>query len=85
MHDMHAVHIMRGRHSLHMEKRMKPSVICPDCKEPIAVAGYECQECCEHDYDPDEGYSCLNCGKSGEDYLASRIDDAMDRMKYGDD
>lgn len=20
-----------------------------------------CQECCEHDYDPDEGFMCLNC------------------------
>lgn len=25
-----------------------------------------CQECCEHDYDTSEGYTCLNCGKEGD-------------------
>lgn len=25
-----------------------------------------CQECCEHDFDPGEGFECLNCGKQGE-------------------
>lgn len=24
------------------------------------------QECCEHEFDPDEGFTCLNCGKQGE-------------------
>lgn len=24
-----------------------------------------CQECCEHEFDSEEGYMCLNCGKDG--------------------
>lgn len=61
------------------------NAICPDCKTPIAVSGYECQECCSHEFDPDEGFHCLNCGKDGAEEVVSALYDRMkDRMKYGD-
>jgi hypothetical protein len=25
-----------------------------------------CRECCEHDFDPSEGFTCNNCGEQGE-------------------
>jgi hypothetical protein len=40
----------------------------------------QCQACCEHEYDVDEGYMCLNCGKQGD--IGRLIDRAMD---YGED
>lgn len=40
---------------------MKPCVCLED---PTTIE--ECQECCEHDFDPDEGYICLNCGLEGD-------------------
>lgn len=36
----------------------------------------DCQECCEHEFDWDEGYMCLNCGKQGD--VGEAIDRAMD-------
>ncbi len=43
-----------------------------------------CQNCCDHDFDPDEGHTCLNCGKDGtEDVLSQAMDECKDRMKYG--
>lgn len=62
--------------------------ICESCEqafEPIAK-GYDshCQECCDHEFDPDEGYHCLNCGKDGaEDVLSAAYDRAKDIRKYG--
>lgn len=40
-----------------------------------------CQECCDHEFDSDEGYMCLNCDKEGFDSIAS---DAYDRWKDRD-
>lgn len=41
------------------------------------------EEECEHDFDPDEGFHCLNCGKDGsEEVLSSAYDRAKDRRKY---
>lgn len=38
---------------------------------------------CEHDFDPDEGFHCLNCGKDGtEEVMSAAIDRAQD---YGRD
>lgn len=34
---------------------------CPD-------DGISCPECCEHEFDWDEGYTCLNCGEQGDPY-----------------
>lgn len=43
------------------------------------------QESCEHEFDPDEGFMCLNCGKEGaEEVLSAMADEAKDRRKYGD-
>ena len=48
-------------------------------KNGVTRIGSEpCQECCDHDFDPDEGYMCLNCNAEGAaDYFA----DAYDRWK----
>jgi len=42
----------------------------------------ECEskaDCCEHEYDWDEGYTCLNCGEQGDPGEA--IDAVMDSME----
>jgi hypothetical protein len=36
----------------------------PECPEAPECWNGECQECCEHDYDPSEGMMCLNCSAS---------------------
>lgn len=39
---------------------------------------------CEHEFDPDEGWHCLNCGKDGTEEVKSRAYDyAKDVRKYG--
>lgn len=56
---------------------------CEDCGEEYI--GDSCQDCCDHDYDADEGFHCLNCGKDGSEAVQGRAYDAYkDRMKYGD-
>lgn len=47
---------------------------CPD-------DGVTCPECCEHEYDWDEGGMCLNCGDQGD--FGAVIDFAMET--YGGD
>lgn len=37
----------------------------------------DCQTCCSHEFDPDEGYMCLNCGLQKD--IGEMIDAAMDR------
>jgi hypothetical protein len=56
---------------------MRTYYICEeeDCNDA------ECEVHCEHDYDVDEGYTCLNCGKQGD--LGELIDAAKYHM--GDD
>jgi len=45
--------------------------------------GQGCQECCEHEFDPGEGYMCLNCGKEGfEDVMSRAFNDYKDSL-YG--
>ena len=39
---------------------------CEACNDTGEVGGDPCVECCEHEFDPDEGFTCLNCGKQGE-------------------
>lgn len=44
-----------------------------------------CQDCCDHDYDPDEGYTCINCGAEGyEDMAGAAYDYYKDMFKYGE-
>lgn len=57
--------------------------ICEDCGEKYEH--YGCENCCNHDFDPDEGYICLNCGKDGAEEVSSRAYDRYkDFIKYGD-
>lgn len=50
---------------------------CPD-------DGELCNDCCDHEYDSSEGYTCLNCGDDGcESVLAAAYDRAKDIRKYG--
>lgn len=60
--------------------------LCIGCKAaPSSEHGDYCQECCEHEFDPDEGFMCLNCGKDGyEDVMARAYDRAKDLRKYGE-
>lgn len=46
----------------------------------------EDEDTCEHDFDPDEGFHCMNCGKDGTEEVMSRAyDRAKDFRKYGDE
>jgi hypothetical protein len=38
-----------------------------------------CTECCEHEFDSSEGYTCLNCGTDGTDTLACIAEDTYGR------
>jgi ribosomal protein L34E len=54
---------------------------------PCTVAFDEAKKAeeCEHDFDPYEGFHCLNCGKDGtEEVMSKAYDRAKDRRKYGD-
>jgi hypothetical protein len=51
---------------------------CEQCGKPCD--GTNCPDCCEHQFDWDEGYTCLNCGEQGD--VGALIDRAMD---YGED
>lgn len=60
-------------------------MICEVCQLPIPLGRPGCWDCCEHTFDPDEGYMCLDCGKSGaEEVLARMADRAKDLRKYGE-
>lgn len=62
-----------------------PKETCEFCGKEIAVKGYSCQECCEHEPDPDEGYHCLLCGADcSERVFSQAYDRAKDQWKYGD-
>lgn len=58
---------------------------CPDCGELMKTHWeYGCQACCDHEFDPDEGFMCLNCGKEGaETVMADAYDRAKNIRKYG--
>ena len=59
--------------------------MCDECKDLGGGAGEACQACCEHEYDPDEGFMCLNCGKDGTEHVLSRAYDRVkDAIKYGE-
>lgn len=46
---------------------------------------YGCTECCDHEYDADEGFMCLGCGKDGTEHVMARAyDRAKDLRKYGE-
>lgn len=56
-----------------------------ECGAELETYQDSCEECCEHAFDPDEGYHCLNCSKDGsEEVLSSAYDRAKDLRKYGD-
>ena len=38
-----------------------------ECGEPLLdPSQMTCQDCCEHEFDPSEGFMCINCGLQGE-------------------
>lgn len=39
---------------------------CLSCADLHEIDGIPCQECCEHAYEPDEGFICEYCGEQGE-------------------
>lgn len=39
---------------------------CLECGDNREIDGIPCQECCEHAYDPDEGFMCEYCSHQGE-------------------
>lgn len=43
-----------------------------------AAAGAVDPEDCDHDYDPDEGYTCLNCGKDGREEVMAAAEYALE-------
>lgn len=58
---------------------------CEDCKKLIPGPSALCPDCCDHEFDPGEGYMCLNCGKDGlEDAMSTAHDRAKDLRKYGE-
>lgn len=34
----------------------------------------DCPDCCEHELDSSEGYTCLNCGTEGLEHMADQED-----------
>lgn len=64
---------------------VKPGRKCENCDSEIDAWQDYCQACCDHEFDPGEGYHCLNCGKDGsEEVLSSAYDRAKNLRKYGD-
>lgn len=46
---------------------LKSGTLAPkECTDSQECLDSGCQECCEHDFDPGEGFTCLNCGLQGE-------------------
>ena len=57
---------------------------CDSCGK-IGVYLDICESCCTHEFDPDEGYHCLACGKDGaEEVMSAAYDRYKDFKKYGE-
>ncbi len=57
---------------------------CDECNHTYPDHQYGCQDCCNHEPDPDEGNHCLQCGKDcSEDVMSDAYDRAKDIRKYG--
>lgn len=53
---------------------------CEECGGPLLIQGASvCPDCCDHEFDPDEGFMCLECGEEGADEVCSR---AYDNAKF---
>ena len=60
----------------------KAQHVCDWCGEKFSGPG--CDKCCDHEFDPSEGFTCLNCGKDGaEEVLSAAYDRAKDLRRYG--
>jgi len=59
--------------------------MCDRCNDTgTTLAGDPCTECCEHEIDADEGFTCLNCGISkAEDVMSAAYDRAKSLRQYG--
>ncbi len=60
-----------------MQKKIK-NLKLPGPQAKALARDHSLEEDCEHDFDPDEGFHCLNCGKDGSEEVMSR---AFDRAK----
>ena len=54
---------------------------CPNCEDKGELSGIACQACCPHEFDWEEGYTCLNCGEQGD--IGGLIDSVYDSMRDG--
>jgi hypothetical protein len=44
-----------------------PKPVCEGCQGDLGDSNSDyCSDCCEHQFDWDEGYTCLNCGEQGD-------------------
>ena len=59
--------------------------MCDACNDSLMTSdGSPCQECCSHEIDADEGFTCLNCGISkAEDVMSAAYDRAKSLRQYG--
>ena len=53
----------------------------PEDRQRIQTAERLIQVECDHDYDPNEGNMCLNCGKDGTEDLACAAEAYWDAME----
>ncbi len=67
-------------------KKEDPVKRCSECPRLVEYEYSDyCQQCCEHEFDPNEGWHCLECGKDGsEEMMAAAYDRAKDLRKYGE-
>ncbi len=50
-----------------------------ECGESIEPQNDACEECCDHDFDPSEGFTCLTCGKDGTEDMVCAAHDFAER------
>lgn len=59
---------------------------CDNCSEPCS--DHLCQTCCAdigHEHEPDNSYTCINCGHEGAaDIISTQVDIATYRMEDSD-
>lgn len=74
-----------GKAEMPKSASLEDAIDCSFCEDKQELNGEPCEECCDHEFDPDEGFCCLNCGKDGtEDVMSAAYDRAKDFIKYGE-
>lgn len=68
-----------------LKRRTEVSSKCEECGVGIDNSHVSCVDCCEHEFDTEEGCMCLYCGKDGmEDVMADAFDRAKAARNGGD-